>query len=245
MERPRRVGIERLVENQMNRWNVEARLRHSESDDSTVEEGIKPYIAISRLRGSHGNELGRILAERLGYKLYDRELVDYVAERANVRAEAVAALGETWYNKTHDWIAGTIDKRFLRCDEYVRHLAEAVTTIALHDASVFLGRAVGFILPPERGLRLRVVAPFEHRLRRMMELHDMSLAEATRTLHQSDEAKRSFIQAYFCVDMCDPLAYDLCLNFGTLTVEQAVEICLVAFKEKLDPIAAPATARGG
>ncbi len=45
--------------------------------------------------------------------------------------------------------------------------------------------------------------------------------------------------------MCDPLAYDLCLNFGTLTVEQAVEICLVAFKEKLDPIAAPATARGG
>ena len=91
----RRVGIERLVENQMNRWNVEARLRHSESDDSTVEEGIKPYIAISRLRGSHGNELGRILAERLGVQLYDRELVDYVAERANVRAEAVAALGET------------------------------------------------------------------------------------------------------------------------------------------------------
>lgn len=245
MERPRRTGIERLVENQMNRWNAEARLRHSESDDSTVEEGMKPYIAISRLRGSHGNELGRILADRLGYKLYDREIVDYIAERANVRTEAVSSLGETWYNKAHDWIAGTIDKRFLRCDDYVRHLAEVVTALALHDASVFLGRGVGFILPPERGLRLRVVAPFEHRQRRMVELHRMSPAEAAKTLQQSDEAKRNFMQAYFHVDMCDPLAHDLCLNFGTLTIEQAVEICLVAFREKLGPFAAPATDQGG
>lgn len=247
MERPHRMSIDAIVERQVGLWNATTRRRPLEGDEEngSVEEAIAPYIAISRQLGAGGNELARVLAKHLHHDLWDREIVDAIAERANVRVAAVKSLGETWYNRAHDWIAGTIDKRFLACDDYVRHLVEVVTALATHGPSIFLGRGVGFFLPPERGLRVRVVAPIEQRIHYMVERHGYSTNEAAKLVAQSDTSKKSFIRTYFRVDPSDPLSHDLCLNFGTLTIEQAVEICLVAFREKLGPFAAPATDQGG
>lgn len=236
MDRPHRVGIESLIEKQMNLWNAMAGRHHpgpeEENGGVSVEEGIAPYIAVSRQLGSQGNELGEALASKLGYQLYDREIVEYIAERANVRVAAVRSLGETWYNKAHDWIAGTVDRRFLACDEYVRHLVEVVTALASLGPSVFLGRGVGFFLPPERGLRIRVVAPLDQRIRHTAEQEGLNRVEAGKLVAQSDTSKRNFIRTYFRVDLCDPVNHDLCLNLGAMSMDQALAACLAAHEVK-------------
>jgi cytidylate kinase len=243
MDKPRRVDVEHLVERQINLWNAEmARRRAAEATAESVEEGLAPYIAVSRQLGSRGNELAGALAEELGYQLWDREIVDYIAERANVRVAAVKSLGETWYNRAHDWIAGTIDRRFLACDEYVRHLVEVVTAMATHGPCVFLGRGVGFFMPPERGLRVRVVAPIEQRVAYAAENYDMDITEARKLVNRSDASKEGFVRTYFRVDLGSPLSHDLCLNLGSMSVEEAVAVCLSAHRAKFGTTPTPSAA---
>jgi len=235
MEPSRRVNVERLVERQLSSWKTRAKARESRGAapaPEQVEETMGPFVSVSREVGSGGNELAAILARRLGYSLYDREIVDYIAERANVRAAAVKSLGETWYNATHNWISGVIDRRFLGCDEYVRHLIEVVGAIASHGPAVFVGRGVAFILPSRRGLRVRVVAPFEQRVSYAVDRWNMSDSEARKLILTSDASQHGFIKAYYKADTCDPLIHDVTLNMDQVSLEVAADVCVAMLKAR-------------
>ncbi len=118
MQRSRRTNVERLVERQISLWQAQRRAGdEGRPIPSTSPESVYPYVAISRQIGSNGNELAAQLADHLGFQLYDREIVDYIAERANVRVAAVKSLGETWFNSAHDWISGVLARRFLAADD--------------------------------------------------------------------------------------------------------------------------------
>ena len=56
--------------------------------------------------------------------------------------------------------------RFTESD-YLRHLVRTVAALGERGAAVILGRGSVFILPPERALRVFLVAPREHRLERI------------------------------------------------------------------------------
>ncbi len=232
MERSRRTNIERLVERQIGMWHTQRRAETEERRlaDLRDHEAVHPYVAVSRQVASGGNEFAAALAERLGYQLFDREIVDYIAERANVRVAAVKSLGETWFNAVHDWIASVIDSRFLAADEYARHLVAVVGTIARQGPAVFVGRGVGHFLAPDRGLRVRVVAPLEKRIAYAIEKYEMPEAAARALVIRSDASRAGFTRAYFNVDVSDPLHYDLTINLDRCPIPDAVETCVTMLR---------------
>jgi cytidylate kinase len=243
MERSRRTNIERLVDRRISNWHTQRRAEEEQRRLSDVRghEAIYPYVAVSRQVASGGNEFAAALAARLGYTLFDREIVDYIAERANVRVAAVKSLGETWFNAVHDWISGVIDTRFLAADEYARHLVAVVGTVARHESAVFVGRGVGHFLPPERGLRVRVVASLERRVAYAEENYGMSRAAARELIMRSDASRVGFTRAYFNADISDPLHYDITFNLDRCPSEEAIEACVSLLSAIVgEPVGVPA-----
>lgn len=228
MERSRRTNVERLVDRQISMWHTQRRAEAEERRlaDLQNQEAIYPYVAVSRQVASGGNEFAAALAERLGFALFDREIVDYIAERANVRVAAVKSLGETWFNAVHDWISSVIDTRFLAADEYARHLVAVVGTISRQESAVFVGRGVAHFLPPERGLRVRVVASLPTRVAYAAANYGMTDAAARELITRSDASRVGFTRTYFNADASDPLHYDLTVNLDRCPVEESVEACI-------------------
>ena len=112
-------------------------------------------LTISREYGSGGFEIGRRVAERLGYQLVDKERLFQDMERAGPRwgrvAREVDEVCPTLWER-HDW----------QYRGYVSQMENLILEYALGDNVVIIGRGGSFLL---RGvpfcLRVRLVAPLE------------------------------------------------------------------------------------
>src|SRR3954471_2215665 len=95
---------------------------------------------------------------------------------------------------------------------------------AQHESTVFVGRGAQFMLPRERGLRVRVIAPIKQRIRTIMNLRACGEREAREYIETTDSEREQFVQRYFHHDVSDPHLYNLVINLGYIPREEAVDI---------------------
>jgi cytidylate kinase len=107
-------------------------------------------------------------------------------------------------------------------DKYLKHLMKMVGIIGRHGGAVLVGRGSNFILPPERRLRLRIIASRQVRIENVAQEYQVSQKEAKRRIIQTESERRAFIRKYFNADIDDPSNYDLVINTDILTVDAAV-----------------------
>ena len=55
---------------------------------------MKNVITIGRQYGSAGHDIGEMLAQKLGYAFYDKELVKLAAQKSNISDETVKHIDE-------------------------------------------------------------------------------------------------------------------------------------------------------
>lgn len=219
MHSPR--SLQALVDEHVARWEL-ARRR---------EQRPAPCVALSRLPGSGGEEFGHLLAERLGYGFFGIEIVDRIAREQHIPRELVAGLDEHVRTMIDRYVFDAM-RRFTE-DDYLRQVVRTLTTIAEQGGAVLLGRGATCILPPERTLRVLVVAPRTLRLERIAKSHHQSAQEAEATLTQQEEARRAFYAHHFGSDPDEAGGYDLVVNTGTLGMEPSVHLAAEALHGKL------------
>jgi len=225
------VHMERMMLRQARLW--ETLRRAAEAKGVPTGEMMGPYIALSRDYGSGGVKVAKRLEERLGWKMYDQELVDFIATEANVRREVAASFDEKAQNEIEAMIRRAFDRKALDPDHYLKHLATVILTIAKHGRAVFVGRGARFLLPPEHGLRVKIAAPFEKRVENIMRMEGIDREQAKRLVQQRHEERHGFIQQYFRRDPDDPDYLDLMINTAFLSIEAATELCIQALVQKL------------
>ena len=81
-------------------------------------------------------------------------------------------------------------------------------------------------------LKVRIIAPFERRVYRASKLLDITTAEARKKVRQDDAARTAFVRSHFDENVDDPLAYDLTINTGRLSVKTAALLLLRALHER-------------
>jgi cytidylate kinase len=213
--------MQALVDEHVGRWELARR---------TGREQHMPCIALSRLPGSGGAELGRRVAAELDYDFFGIEIVDQIAREHQFQRELVAGLDER--------VRTTIDRYVLQAlrpfneGDYLRQVARTITTIAERGRAVFLGRGAAFILSPERALRVLVVAPRELRVEHIAKQDDLAPDSAAERLARKDEERREFHRHHFGVDPDDPSAYDLVVNTGGLGIDLAVALVAETWRRR-------------
>ena len=97
---------------------------------------------------------------------------------------------------------------------------------------MILGRGSQFILPPERALRVLVVAPKAERVERVRKRHSISVGEAEELVRQSDADRRHFLTYHFHREPDDPNDYDLCVNTGLYSLDAAASLLIAAYRAR-------------
>jgi hypothetical protein len=230
------ASVLKLIERQLELWELKRRLQEVGSRPGRCLEdnvGYGPCLLVSRERGSRGSRVARLAGERLGWQVFDREVIDEIAQLAHVRQQLVATVdAETRSNWEGPW-RPELQPEDIGHEQYLRWLRQVVLTLGHHGDVVLLGRGSEYLLPAQCALRVRVVAPLEARVRRVAETDKVSPAEAQAHVQEFDAHRADFIKRCFQRDSNLSLNYDLVVNTEALKVEAAVEIVLLAMRDKL------------
>lgn len=219
--------ILRLVEHQATRWKLRRTLREEGSRALVKEyphlpEG--PWITVSKSEGSLGVKVARLVAERLGWTAYDREIVETIARKGHVREKVLASLDERLVGDLHNYSALMSVKGYPGATVFVKDLMTVVTALGRNGKAVLVGRGGQFLLKPDYGIRVRVDAPLDLRVKRYARQARIARDEARRRVRRTDRQRSAWARRYFRAELDDPLRYDLVINTEEITPEQAAEL---------------------
>ena len=137
-----------------------------------------PSICFSRKIGVGALEIADILAEKIGYRVVDREILEHIAANADLSEKTVALFDERYPGKVNEFLSFLFaEKSFIETD-YSRHLFKAVLSIADLGPIIFVGRGTHLILPRDRVLAVRFISSKEHRIKRLAKILEVKEKDA-------------------------------------------------------------------
>ena len=183
-------------------------------------------ITINRELGSGGHTVGRILAERLQVKYYDKPLVDGVTEKFGLSLEEIERLKaqekESWW----DTLKGrpTTAAMFETERKILQGLAE-------EGSCVIAGRNAFLIFREWKNhLHVFIQASRAKRIERLQK-KGMTMAAAMDTIDEVDAGRETYLQKYSDKSRYDTRHYDLVVMMDVLTEEDAAYI-IMAFIDR-------------
>jgi len=208
----------------------------------------KILIAIGRESGSGGRRIGLRLAEVLGIKCYDKELIAEAAKNSGLCEEILETHDEMptrsfLYSLVMDTYsmglhtAGHLDmpmeqKAFLAQYNTIKKLAE-------EGSAVFVGRCADYALQefPE-AISVFITGDYEDKIAHVMETYELNHDKAKDYIEKKDKRRSSYYNYYSGKRWGSASSYDLCLNRSRLGFEGTVEAIanFVQLKQKEDLI---------
>jgi cytidylate kinase len=174
--------------------------------------------------------VGRAVGERLGWVVYDRELVQHVAADMGVRTSLLESLDEkhrSWLLECLEAFASTPG---VSESAYARRLLETLLSLSAHGECVIVGRGAAQVLPLGLTLRVRLVAPVDDRVRVVCQRLGIPDGEATRWVARTDGERIRFVSDHFRKDSTDPRQYDLILNTSHFSVTECADLIIEALR---------------
>jgi hypothetical protein len=207
-----------------------------------MAERATKVVAISRAAGAEGERIGALVAERLGFRYVDEEIITRAAEKQGVDPAAIAdaerrksvilrlleglgrsgAAGATpggpmWVPDDATELAQSRDRRAL--------IRETIHETAGQGDVVIVAHAAAFALAGRDDLvRVLITAPAEIRTRRLAEARDGDQAKAATELKRSDEARAAYLKTFYEVEHELPTHYDLVVNTEVLDPDEAADL---------------------
>ncbi len=174
-------------------------------------------ITISRQLGSMGREVARLVADRLGYRLVWRDLINQAARQAGAPEVALAAIDEL----------GLLGLRPSRAasEAYCQAVQQVMEELVTAGNVVILGRAGQVILRDQPDtVHIRLIAPTPVRAARIAQSHNISIEGALAQIEASDRSRRNYLKRFYHVHWDDPELYDLVINTSRTTSDMAATL---------------------
>jgi cytidylate kinase len=191
-------------------------------------------IAISRTLGAGGESLGEALADALGFRYVDSEIIDRAAALAKVtpaeisRVEArkglLARILDNMAKSGVSGAAGMIELPPIDVTQpgYEQLIVDVIRETAEMKAAVIVAHGASIPLAGTPGvLRVMVTASMDMRIRRVAESEGVDQNRARKTVTDSDAARADYFRRFYHLDRELPTNYDLVVNTDVLPVEQA------------------------
>jgi cytidylate kinase len=196
-----------------------------------------PTVAISREVGALGSELARKIGKRLDWPVYDREIIDLIAEESGLRTELLNSVDEHDRSWLVEAMSSFAHQGAVTSAGYVHHLVRVLTALAANGNCVIVGRGAPALLPRATTLRLRVVAELGDRVRQIARMHGLSEEDASAEVARLDRERTRFVQHHFHRDVADPRHFDLVINTSRFSLDACADLAVEALKAFTPPVA--------
>ena len=145
-------------------------------------------IAVSREAGSRGGTIARRVGRKLGWQVYNQELLEYIAQEGVFTEGVVANLSPAGLGLGRGAAAALLRSRTSSQHPTVVDLARIVLALGAQGEVVLLGRGAGCILPRDTTLHVRIMAPLQDRIAYMSQWLRLTSMEAAEQVRLRDGA---------------------------------------------------------
>ena len=194
----------------------------------------KIQITIARQYGSGGRRVGEKLAELLGFRYVDRELVTMAAQKSGYDPEILSrvdeksagsllytlAMGSNMYG-----VHGGAQLEMPLNDKLFIVQSEIIKSEADKESCVFVGRCADYVLAEYPGrISVFLYASKDARIKRVAQEHGLSEKEASETINKTDKRRAGYYNFYTGGRWGDFENYHLMLDTSVLGTEKTAEI---------------------
>ena len=190
----------------------------------------KTLITIGRQHGSGGTEVAEILAEKLNVWYYNREILYMAADKIGFDSFDEESMKELNYRKSSKYMEGLsvmmgTPGHIPVYNKMYKEQGKIIQKLAGYGSGVFLGRCADYILKDfENVYSVFLYADDEYRLKRLAkaEGREVTLEE----MRKEDKTRESYYNYYTGQEWGVVRNYDLALNMGKTTAEDAADMIL-------------------
>lgn len=193
-------------------------------------------IAVTRTCGSGATSISRMLGERLGINVYDRNLLRLASDDSGINEELFAKADEHMKQSLLFKVSQKVYKGeligpdsddFTSNENLFNYQAKVLKELAANESLICIGRAADFILKDhERLITIFFHAPMKQRIKREMEITGFDANKAEQHIIKTDKYRGDFYKYHTGKEWESPYNYDLCINTGVFTYEECVDIIL-------------------
>lgn len=177
---------------------------YKKTEDEEVENvpAYKNVIVIGRQYGSGGHDIGKILADRLGYKFYDHEIIQMTAGTTGMTSEFIQKREESM---TNSLLYDLVNQMYQYGDESEEAPkdkifdaeANVIKNLASEGNCIIIGRCSDYVLKDNKNvLKVFFTAPIESRVKRVTERLGMESNEALRKIRKEDKLRSDNYRYY-------------------------------------------------
>ena len=194
-------------------------------DDTSTNNKLTKHIVITIAReyGSGGRYIGRLIADKLGIKFYDKDFVTTLSEQTGLSEEYIEnneqrrntldALNNGYY-----FNLSNSDELFVKESKLIKELAEK-------ESCVIIGRCSDFILKDnEDTINIFVYSNMEDKVKRVVERYGINQKDAEKEIKNIDKQRSNHYKHYTGKKWGENQNYDLCINSDALGVEKSADL---------------------
>lgn len=222
-------GLSRVIEKQMRNWEI-ARAQRPELFPSSRQE-IAQFVTIANICGAGGNEVANMLSERLGWPVFDREILTLMARDDDVRAALYRSMDErdlSWFES----VFRTLMQQEFRKNDYFHRLTQVILWLARQGPAIYVGRSADLILPKDKGLRVKIIAAMERCIENFARFNNTTPQQARKEIERIERERREFVENHFHIDALSPMRFDLLIRVDRFSTSQVVDLITCAMKAR-------------
>ena len=204
----------------------------------------KIIVTIARQYGSGGREIGEKVAQKLGIKLYDKELITEAANRGSLDTSVSKLADESAANSLLYTLAmgsnvlGTTinfgykmplnDKLFILQSEIIKEYAK-------EESCVIIGRCADYVLRDEsKILRIFIYGDIDHRVERISKRHpELKSSQVVDVINKTDKRRSTYYNFYTGNKWGKYDNYDIAVNSSSLGIDGALDLICACVKKLL------------
>ena len=199
---------------------------------SNNDLGKNIVITISREYGSGGRYIGKLVAEKLGIQLYDKQFVEKLAEDTGLSEKYIEdneqkrtfleILNNGYYSGLNN-----SDDLFIKESELIGEVADK-------ESCVIVGRCADFILKDkENVLKIFIDSSFQDKIDRATEYYNLDKNKAQKEIKRINKLRENHYKYYTEREWKDPSNYDICINSDSLGIENAANLICELVNKKV------------
>jgi cytidylate kinase len=179
-------------------------------------------ISVGREYGSGGHEIASILAEKFNIPLYDRNMLDQMAERNGIDAEDLykhEEMKRQGLTRTVRGHSSSVQDTIAQLQfNFIREKAES------GESFVVVGRCAENVLRENPALiSIFVRGEEDAKTERICRLYKLNKIEAKAKMYRHDKKRKAYHNYYSKMKWGDSRGYDFCINSSLMGVEATAE----------------------
>lgn len=201
-------------------------------DDTSTDNKLSKHIVITIAReyGSGGRYIGRLIADKLGIKFYDKDFIKKIAEKTGLTEEYVEK-----NEQSKNTLSALNSTGLTNQDELFINESREIEELANKESCVIIGRCADFVLKDRDDvIKIFVYSNIKDKINRVTKFYGIDKEKAEKEIKNVDKSRAKHYKYYTEREWKDYSNYDICINSDLLGVEKVADLICEMIKQKED-----------